>query len=180
MLASQEMTSLSGKWKQCLWTCFHLIYLFWCLNNSIDISWMCVCVCESEVYVYSFLCPKLLIRMSPKKFTHKQLSFQRIRVKKFFSHPLSGTMHRRWRPVSKDSRPDIDLVLKANNVTVSIGPMHLGPWCQHFIKLCVVFMCLQIIDSLDISILFPFQWDTNYISRWFLHEYIRTLSFPLC
>ncbi|XP_042857902.1 DNA helicase MCM9-like [Penaeus japonicus] len=31
---------------------------------------------------------------------------------------ICGTMHRRWRPVSRDSRPDIDLVLKANNVTI--------------------------------------------------------------
>ncbi|XP_063610994.1 DNA helicase MCM9-like [Penaeus indicus] len=31
---------------------------------------------------------------------------------------ICGTMHRRWKPVSKDSRPDIDLVLKANNVTI--------------------------------------------------------------
>ncbi|XP_071525523.1 uncharacterized protein [Panulirus ornatus] len=31
---------------------------------------------------------------------------------------ICGTVHRRWRPVMRDSRPDIELVLKANNITV--------------------------------------------------------------
>ncbi|KAK8752353.1 hypothetical protein OTU49_005037 [Cherax quadricarinatus] len=31
---------------------------------------------------------------------------------------ICGTVHRRWHPVVRDSRPDINLVLKANNITV--------------------------------------------------------------
>nr|XP_045624120.1 DNA helicase MCM9-like [Procambarus clarkii] len=31
---------------------------------------------------------------------------------------ICGTVHRRWHPVVRDSRPNIDLVLKANNITV--------------------------------------------------------------
>ncbi|XP_064086889.1 DNA helicase MCM9-like isoform X2 [Macrobrachium nipponense] len=31
---------------------------------------------------------------------------------------VCGTVHRRWRPVNKEIRPDIEIVLKANNVTI--------------------------------------------------------------
>ncbi|XP_066979054.1 uncharacterized protein [Macrobrachium rosenbergii] len=31
---------------------------------------------------------------------------------------VCGTVHRRWRPANKEVRPDIELVLKANNVTI--------------------------------------------------------------
>ncbi|CAL4064896.1 unnamed protein product, partial [Meganyctiphanes norvegica] len=49
---------------------------------------------------------------------------------------VCGTVMQRWRPVTKDSRPDIEMVIKANNITIRnkqrAGAIVTDEMCEKF------------------------------------------------